>query len=119
MLPSQKAESFVGIIVWVFILSIVILGIANLIIYSATLVETYKETTRLWILKDNLANVIQKIDTSEIRENEIFYLYKNTGSTDFQIFTGTTNAGYKYIDSLWNHIADVSTFQGDIYSRIL
>jgi len=119
MLASQKGESFVWIIVWVFILSIVILWIANLIIYSATLVDTYKDTARVGILKDSLANVIQKVDTSQIRQNEIFYVYKNEGTNTYQVFTGTTNDTYKYIDKFWNHVSDIISFEEDIYSRIL
>lgn len=119
MITTRKGESFVWIIVWVFILSIVVLGIANLIIYSATIVDTYKDAARIGILKESLANVIKKIDTSVIRENEIFYVYKNNATNNFQILTGTTNSGYKYIDELGNYVPDVVSYTWAIYSRIL
>lgn len=119
MLATKKGESFVWIIVWVFILSIVILWIANLIIYSATLVDTYKDAARVGILKDSLANIVKKIDTSEIRQNEIFYVYKNVATNTYEVFTWATNDRYKYIDKFWNYVYDIVNFEDDIYSRIL
>jgi len=119
MRTSQKGESFVWIIVWVFILSIVILWIANLIIYSATLVDTYKDNARIGILKDSLANIVQKVDTSLIRENEVFYVYRDLWTNTYHVFTGATNDTYKYIDKFGNHVSDVVSFEEDIYSRIL
>ena len=75
MIKTQKAESFAWIIIWVFILSIVILGIANLIIYSSSIIDTYRESARLWILKDNLSNIVKKIDTSQIQEKwDLLYI---------------------------------------------
>ncbi len=119
MIKTQKAESFVGIIVGVFILSIVILGIANLIIYSGTLIDTYKDTARVGILKDSLWNIIKKVDTSNIRENEIFYIYKNNGTNTFEVFTGSSNVGYKYIDKYGDHVSNITSYSGSIYARVL
>ncbi len=119
MIANKKGESFVGIIVWVFILSIVVLWIANLMIYSSNLITLYTDNARISILKESLGNVVKKLDTSTIRENEVFYVYKDDSTNEFLVLTGATNSGYKYIDKLGNHVADIESFQGDIYGRIL
>lgn len=119
MLASRKAESFVGIVVWVFILSFVMLGIVNILIFSTDVTAKYNESNRIQVLKQNLTNVIKNIDTSGIEENEVFYVHKNRAADVFEIYTGSTNENYKYIDELGNTISDISTFEGDIYSQIL
>lgn len=122
MIQSRKAESFVWIIVWVFILAFVMLWIVNILIFSTDVTAKYNETNRIQVLKQNLTNIIKKIDTSWLQENEIFYLYKNStapGWAEYQVFTWSTNSGYQYIDELWNHVSDTSTFSWDIYSQIL
>ena len=70
-------------------------------------------------MKNNTQNVIKNIDTSAIQETEIFYLYKNTSINEFEVFTGTTNADYKYIDKYGTLIDDINTYEWDIYSRTL
>ena len=119
MLQSRKAESFVWIVVWVFILSFVILGIVNILIFSTDITLQYNESNRIQILKQNLTNVVKNIDTSSLWENEIFYVHKNRAASNFEIYTGSLNEHYKYIDQLWETIPDVNTFQWDIYSQIL
>ena len=119
MLRSHKAESFVGIVVWVFILSFVVLWIVNILIFSSDTTTKYNETNRIQVLKQNLTNAVKKVDTTNLLENEIFYLHKNRASTNYEIYTGSTNENYKYIDELGNTIPDVSTFEGDIYSQVL
>lgn len=121
MLQTRKAESFVGIIVWVFILAFVMLGIVNILIFSTDVTTKYNETNRIQVLKQNLTNIVKSIDTSTLRENEIFYVHKNRASwgNKYEVFTGSTNESYKYIDELWNTITDINLYEGDIYSQIL
>jgi hypothetical protein len=119
MLANQKWESFVGIVVWVFILSFVVLAIANLIIYSSNLTTFYTDNARVGVLKESLGNIVSKIDTSQIRENEIFYIYRNESTNNYEVLTGTTNEWFRYIDKFGNHVPDVVAFQDDIYARIL
>jgi len=98
MVPSTKAESFVWIIVWVFILA----------------------TNRIEVLKQNLTNIVKSIDTSALQENDIFYVHKNRADPNrYEIFTWSTNENYQYIDELWNTVSDINTFQWDIYSQVL
>jgi len=87
MLENKKAESFVGIIVWVFILSFVMLGIINILIFSTDVTTKYNEANRVQILRQNLTNVIKNIDTSMLSENEIFYIHKNRAASNHEIYT--------------------------------
>ena len=121
MIQSTKAESFVWIIVWVFILAFVMLWIVNILIFSTDVTAKYNETNRIQVLKQNLTNVVKDIDTSNLQENEIFYVHKNRAGawSKYEIYTGSTNENYKYIDELGNTINDINLYEGDIYSQIL
>lgn len=111
---NKKAESFIGIMVWVFLLSIVILGIANLLSYSQSIISDYENNTKINILRNNISNILKEIDTSEIQEGQLFYITKDL-STQTYWWTGSDNA--KYIDDFWNNIDDINSFAGNIYSR--
>lgn len=119
MIKSSKAETIVWILIWVFIISIVILWISNLINYSRVTILSYERTTKISILRENLTNIIKSIDISWIKENEIFYVYKNNTSKNYEIFTWSTYVEYKYIDAQWEKVNDIINYQGDIYSRLL
>ena len=119
MINNNKGESFVWVIVGVFILAIAILGIFSLITYSRTLIYTYETNARVSILRNNLSNIVAKLDTSKILENEVFYIYQNQATQNFEVFTGSTNVEYKYIDKFGIKIDDLDTYDGVIYSRQL
>ena len=119
MINNNKWESLVWVIVWVFILSIILLWVTNLLINSNDIIHTYNNKEILNILKSNTENIIKEIDTSNISESEIFYLYKNNSTYTFEVFTWTTNAEYKYIDMFWTKVNDLTWFTDDIYSRTL
>lgn len=112
-------ESLAGIVIWVWILAIAILWIINIILYSTTLIDTFEKATRLNILKDNIQNVTRKVDTSNIAEKETFYIYKNSVTKWFSIYTWATNSQYKYIDENGNYIPNLASFTWETYSRIL
>lgn len=119
MIKNQKAESLVGIVIWISILAFTILWIANMINYSNSVIDLFERTTRLSILQNNVNNIIKNIDTSNINQDEIFFIYKNETTKTFEIFTGSTNEEYKYIDIYGNKIDDLLSYEWDIYSRIL
>jgi len=119
MLENKNAESFVWIIVWVFILSFVMLWIVNILIFSTDVTTRYNEANRVQILRQNLTNVIKDIDTSYLQENEVFYVHKNRAWSVHEIYTWSTNETYKYIDENGETIPDVNTWEDDIYSQIL
>ena len=119
MLHTRKAESFVWIVVWVFILSFVVLWIVNILVFSTDTTARYNETNRIQVLKQNLTHAIKNTDTSALQENEIFYLHKNRATSEYEVYTGSSNSHNKYIDELGNRIDDVENFPGDVYSQIL
>lgn len=114
----NKAESFIGIITWIFILSFVLLGIWNLIFYSRSTTIQYQDYQRLSVLKENIGNILMEVDTNWVQQNEIFYIYKDEVNKTFSVFTGTTHSDYKYINYLWKKI-DINSYNGDIYARTL
>jgi len=119
MIKNNKGETIVWILIWVFIISIVILWISSLMIYSRVTIQSYDRSTKISILRENLTNIIQWINIDNINENEIFYVYKNLGTKEYEIFTGSTNIEYKYIDVNGEKVEDLENFEGDIYSRLL
>ena len=118
MKHTKKAESLVWIIVGVTILSIVLLWVWNLIYFSHNTLYSFTDAQKLDILKNNITNVVRSINTNNIQENEIFYVYKNQATNTFQIFTGSTNTNYKYLDEFGNNV-DPATFLGDVYAQTL
>lgn len=119
MRKTKKWESLVWIVIGIAILSFTILWIINIISYSMNLIDAFEKNTRMSILRDNLSHIINKLDTSNLAENEIFYIYKNSSGSEFQIFTWTFNTEYKYIDENGNKVNDIVNFSWAIYSRVL
>lgn len=119
MIRNNKGETIVGILIGVFIVSIVILGIASLINYSRVTIQSYDRSTKIAILRENLTNIIQAINLDWVLENEIFYVYKNTSTNTYEIFTGSSNNRYKYINSEGELVVDLENYERDIYARQL
>ncbi len=119
MQVNTKAESFVWIVVWVFILSFVMLWIINILVFSTDLTVKYNENNRIQVLKQNLSNAIKKTDTSTLGEKEVFYVHRNRASSEYEIMTWAVNERFKYIDEVWETIPDINTYEGDVYSQIL
>lgn len=113
-----KWESLIGIIIAISLLWFVILWIANLINYSTTVNYNYEITSSVDLIKDNTLNIVKKLDTSSIQENEIFYLYKDTSNKNFLTYTWVLNEQYKYIDKYWENI-DPLSFSWTIYERTI
>jgi len=119
MITNTKAETIVGILIGVFIISITILWIGSLINYSRWVIQTYDRNTKIVLLKENLINIVWWVNIENVKENEIFYIYKNTSLKQYEVFTGTTNDQYKYIDAHGESVSDIENFDQDIYARIL
>ncbi len=119
MIKNNKGETIVWILIGVFIISIVILGISSLINYSRITIQEYDRTTKISILRENLTNIIQWIDIDTVLENEIFYIYKNTQTQSYDIYTWSTNSEYKYINAQGEKIDNINTYEWDIYARLL
>ena len=86
--------------------------------HSRDVIVSYQRVQKADVLKANIANIIKGIDTDNIKENEVFYIYKNSGTNHFEAFTGTLNAWYKYINEYGANI-NVNTYQWDVYARTL
>lgn len=119
MIKNNFWESLLWIIIWVSILLFVILWVANLLISSKDILDTYNNKKAISILKNNTEIIIKKIDTSNIKETEIFYLHKDNSTNRYEVFTWAVNYTYKYIDENWNNVNDLINFKWYIYSREL
>jgi len=119
MIINNSWESLVGIVIWVFILSFIILGIVNLIINTNKVVINFEEKKIVNILKNNTMNIVKNLDTTNITEWENFYLFKDYSNNSFKIFTWATNNTYEYINANWTHISDIDNFDGNIFTRTL
>ena len=72
--------------------------------HSRDVIVSYQRVQKTDVLKANIANIVKAINTDNIMENEVFYIYKNEGTNNFEAFTGTLNAGYKYIDEYGTNV---------------
>jgi hypothetical protein len=55
--------------------------------HSRDVIVSYLNVQKTDILKNNIASIIKAMDTDGISENEVFYIYKNTASNNFEAFT--------------------------------
>ena len=118
MINSKKAETIVSIIVWILILSFIILTLSKVLIQSKENIETFNNYRISNLLKNNTSNIVSKLNTENIKENEFFYLYKNDSSQEFQVLTWVLNDSNQFINKYWDKI-DVNTFDWVIYKRLL
>jgi hypothetical protein len=65
----------------------------------------------------NSANIIKQLDTSNLQEKEVFYLEKNTGSSTFKIYTGSTASSYAFINFYGEPITSTGSYTGSLYLR--
>jgi hypothetical protein len=116
MIPNKKAESLAWILIWIMLLTFVVFGLYNLILYSVDTNLGFEESTHKWFLEDNTLNILYKINTDGISEWSGFYIYKDNVSKTFEIFTGASNIQYKYINEFWEKV-DTGTYEWNIYGR--
>ena len=119
MIKNTSWESIVWIIIWVLIIWFIILWVANLLINSKTMINEYYEIVQIKIIEMNTKKIANKIDLSNIAVWETFFIYKDSSVNEFSIFTWATNEEYKYIDSNWEKIDDLSNYIWNVYSREL
>ena len=130
MKKTQKAETFAGIIIWVFILSFVMLWIVSILNFSWDITKKYDTENRKLVLTQNLKRITQRIDTSELSQNELFFLNKNTALWVFEIVRpeecinnlpplSDTSSCFdnRYIDALWNTVENIKDYSGDIFTQ--
>ena len=130
MKKTQKAETFAGIIIWVFILSFVMLWIVSILNFSWDITKKCDIENRKLVLTQNLKRITQRIDTSELSQNELFFLNKNTALWVFEIVRpeecinnlpplSDTSSCFdnRYIDALWNTVENIKDYSGDIFTQ--
>jgi len=114
---NKKWESLAWIVVWIFILTIVMLWIWNLIWNSRDLIKSNNLEIINTQLKNNSKVILENIDISWIADWEVFYIYKNILSKNYEIKIWSSNSKYKYIDKYWFYIENTEEYSWDIFSR--
>ena len=117
MIKNKLWESMVTVIVSVFILSFLLLAIANIVAQSSNISDEYKIEKNINLLKSNTYNIINKLDISIYSSWEILYLYKDNMNKEYKLFTWTTNQKYQYIDKYWEYISNTWTYEWIFFSR--
>jgi hypothetical protein len=114
---DSRWETLVSIIVWVLIIAIVIWSIAKILSIQYTIEDDYLRNQTLFLLTNNATNIVKKVDTSNIAENETFSIYKDVLNQNFIVMTWSNVEPYKYIDRRGNWVAHTGAFQGTIYTQ--
>lgn len=114
MISSQKWETIISVVVIVAIISIVLVSLFKIIEYDNELNFQYDKTNYISVLEKNTNSLIKQVDTSNVKEKEIFYLYKN--ASDIIALTGSENIDYKFINYLGEYV-NSGSYLWAIYSR--
>ncbi len=113
----SRGETLISVLIGILLLSIVVFGIASLLSNSASLeADTQSQAIRN-LLEQNATALIRQADTKGIAEKEVFYLYKNPTSKQFQVFTGSTNIAYAYINARGENITNTGSTQEALFYR--
>ena len=93
-----------AVIISVFILSIALLWIMNIVTFSKDTAIDYENEMFKHIIQSNSDTLVKKVSYDDLENDETFYIYKDTINKEFKVMTWTTNSWSKYIDVLWNRI---------------
>ncbi|MDQ7022414.1 MAG: hypothetical protein Q9M97_02610 [Candidatus Gracilibacteria bacterium] len=116
MIQNKQAESLVGIIVGIFILSFVLLGIGNLIGNSRENISHFDEQMDIDILSKNAYKIINTIDLSALSDGDIFIFIKDKIAKEIKI---QTLEEYKYINNSGEKVSNPINYKGKVYERTL
>lgn len=114
---QKNAESLAAVIVSVFILSIALLWIMNIVSFSKDTAIDYETEMFKHIIKSNSDTLVKKFEYENLWNNEDFYIYKDVTNLEFKVMTWSTNSWSKYIDELWNRVDDLSQWLWKTYKR--
>ena len=67
-ISCTKGETLVSVIIGVFVLSIVIFAIVNILNTNTTIEDDYSRNLRIRLLEQNASNIIRSMDTTAIPE---------------------------------------------------
>lgn len=106
------------------------LWIVSILNFSWDITKKYDIENRKLVLTQNLKRITQRIDTSELSQNELFFLNKNTALWVFEIVRpeecinnlpplSDTSSCFdnRYIDALWNTVENIKDYSGDIFTQ--
>ena len=113
----SRGETLVSVLVGIAILSVVLFGIANLLSSSASLEQDVSGQLRLSLLEQNATTLIRQTNTKLVAEKEVFYLYKNPTTRTIEVFTGSTNVAYAYINARGESVTNTGSTQESLYYR--
>lgn len=114
MEKNLKWETIVSVIIVVVIISIIIISISKIIEYDNNLNYEYDKINYISMLEKNSNTLVNKVDTSNFLEKEIFYLFKSW--SEIKAYSWTQNMDYKYINYLWEYVNSWS-YNWAIYTR--
>lgn len=105
-------------IVGVLIIALIIGSIARIISVHYATEDAYTRDETLTFLQSNSTNIVRKVNTKSLAENDIFYIYKDTTNKRFLVMTGATADQYKYIDSRSEWVSNTGSFESTVYTQI-
>ena len=120
-IKNKKADSLVGIVIWIFILSFILIWMISVLWYSKDISFNYENKIERNLLETNSKNIISRLDTSILDKQEEFYILKDTTNKEFHIMTWSINEKYAYIDRLWNFTnswAEWKIFERRYFNRL-
>lgn len=113
-MKNRKGETLVTIIITIVIISITFLTFSELINWDNKLNYELKKNINISVLESNTQKLVNKINTENLKEKELFYIYQNW--ENINVLTWSGNENYKYINNKWEKI-NISTYKNSIYSR--
>lgn len=94
-------DSLVWVIIGVFILSVALIWIINVLWFSKNTLVTYNDSVNKYIIESDVENIVKKLSNNNITNSNIFFLSKDPINKEFKYLTWASNESYKYIDKFW------------------
>lgn len=117
ILKRNRGETLVSVIIGVFVLAMVISGIAAILANNLAVENDYMRNNKLHFLEVNSTNIIRRLDTSNLDEKQVFYLEKNETGSVFLVRTWSTSLPYAYVNEAGSNITNTGSYTGSIYLR--
>lgn len=119
MIKIYKWEAIISVIIWIFLISIIILWVINVLSNNYYIETDFVRNNKIFFLRNNTSNILRWMDTSSIAEGEIFYILKDKDSSQFIAFTWSIWEKYKYINEFWDNIENTWSYLDPLYSRVI
>lgn len=113
---SRGGETLAAAVVGSLIVAIAVGGIASIMASNAELEDAYLKNNAAFLLQNNAAAIVRRLDTSRLNEGEAFYLKKDVTSKNFLVLTGSQNSDYQYVNAMGEWV-NTGTTQETAYSR--